>query len=166
MTTIEVKLLAPFSIFLLIPTLLQGKNSPAAYRKLSPTSTAPEELVRSRAAWIAADFQAASSLKLYSLAVFRTSTRRRIWMQKTSGRGASQHSDGSGATASAQHLLMTTLSQLTGSSRSTRPARVQSSLLWKWFFFLANPNEDKSIGTFPMPPRSLNFIENKLCIQI
>lgn len=88
-------------------------------------------------------------------------------MQKTSGRGASQHSDGSGATASVQHLLVTTLSQLTGSSRSTRPARVQSSLLWKcFFFFLANPNEDKSIGTFPMPPRSLDIIENKLYIQI
>lgn len=47
-------------------------------------------------------------------------------MQQTCGRGASQHSDGSSATALVQHLLMTTLSQLTG-SRSAQLARLQVS---------------------------------------
>lgn len=109
---------------------------PSTGRKPPPTSTAPEESVRTGAAWIAEIFKLWAFwgyIPLQHVGLLQ----RGMWMQETSGPGASQHSPGGSTTALEQQVLVTTLSQLTG-SRSTRPARIQWSLLWKRFL-LANP---------------------------
>lgn len=152
----------PLNIFLLVSTFLQGKILPAARRKPPPTSTAPEDLVRTTAAWITADFQAASFLKLYSLTVFRTSTKNKdlnaadLW-QRSQPAQRWQQCHCFGAAFAHDHTQPAHRQQECSTCKT-------SSLLWKWFL-LANPNENKSTSSFPMLPWSLD-IENKLCIQI